>query len=231
MKIEGVITLAGNAGAREKVERFIQNTSDSLKTAIINDGKVLSETWQYIEMDLEKLKGELQDTHAVSPRSIEAYISLDVSLYPLIKDTEFGRSLEKTERCDGKTMDLEWLFEIHKTSETAGLHSIEENLPWFPRSTIEAVDELIRERYIQGDKKQDTVKASDVLEAEAAFKVMERNYHETVEKYIKENVDENSLDSVEKAIFELPESKIKLRLYDMAWRLKEGETEKKKDTQ
>lgn len=60
----------------------------------------------------------------------------------------------------------------------------------------------------------------DIELAKNEAEIAQKKYDELVANYIKENVDKNNLQSVEKAIYELPECEAKLFLYDWAYDLK-----------
>ena len=58
-----------------------------------------------------------------------------------------------------------------------------------------------------------------ILQAQATAKEAQKTYDNLVADYITKNVDPKSWDSLDKAILALPESKNKLKLYDMMYDL------------
>ena len=64
-------------------------------------------------------------------------------------------------------------------------------------------------------------KLKEIFEAEKLTKEAKDNYDELFLNYIKENVDINSWDSLDKAIMELPENVNKMVIYDAMYDLNE----------
>jgi len=64
-------------------------------------------------------------------------------------------------------------------------------------------------------------KLKEIFEAEKLAKEAKDNYDELFLNYIKENVDINSWDSLDKAIMELPENVNKMVIYDAMYDLNE----------
>jgi len=62
-------------------------------------------------------------------------------------------------------------------------------------------------------------KLKEIFEAEKLAKEAKDNYDELFLNYIKENVDINSWDSLDKAIMELPENINKMVIYDAMYDL------------
>ena len=64
-------------------------------------------------------------------------------------------------------------------------------------------------------------KLKEIFEAEKLTKEAKDNYDELFLNYIKEEVDVNSWDSLDKAIMELPENVNKMVIYDAMYDLNE----------